>query len=238
MTRCQRCQEPGSFALPVPGDRGASRCWQPFLSSHKVRAGTELLCLWPERRCFHRVWHGSTGFAEEEVCGVCKRTPLMLLSSNTCLLQAKICLATIIVQPPGYEENAFQLKRLISSAYRSDLWDKGITTGLWCCAAAKSFGNTFRECWKEEGPHETPVKHQHGTGRVQIFSCCAGINPGRPDVWDGGTAFRWCLKHTYISDLESSTEAADQKSDLLNIFKLTTALWDGSSMNLPPANHH
>lgn len=103
---------------------------------------------------------------------------------------------------------------------------------------AKSFGNTFRECWKEEGPHETLVKHQHGTGRMQIFSCCVGISPGGPDVWDGGTAFRWCLKHMYISDLESSTKAANQRSDLLNIFKLTTALWDGSSMNLTPANHH
>lgn len=230
MTRCQRCQEPGSFSLPVPGEQGAGRCWQPFFPltrsgpARRTQAATELLCSWPEERVFspgqvqlHRACRGGG------VWGV-QANPSAAIVKRTAPPGQNICLANIIVQPLSNEENAFELKRLISSAYRPDLWDKVITTRPWCRAAAKSFGNTFRECWREEGPPKPPVKHQHGTGRVQIFSCCVVIYLGGPDVWDGDTAFRWCLKYTYISYLESSTKPANQRSNLLNIFKLTRQL--------------
>lgn len=41
----------------------------------------------------------------------------------------KIFLANVIMWLPSREESAFKLKRLISQAYSSDLWDKVIPRG-------------------------------------------------------------------------------------------------------------
>lgn len=89
------------------------------------------------------------------------------VDSNTMILKhttpegQKIFLANVIMWLPSREESAFKLKRLISRAYFSDLWDKVITTRLWGCVTAKSSGNALRKYRRGRGLHKPPVKRQH-----------------------------------------------------------------------------